>query len=147
MTQISSRKFYSDFLSELDSVLQRGSPFTTGKRNEHDILKWTSDIIVKASTKSFFGTALFEKSPGLVDDFRMFNRQTWTLLYKYPRFLSRTAYDSRDSAIDALERYFEMPQDQRRDAAPFVIKAEDEMRKHGIINRDIAAVLFKLYWA
>ncbi|KAF5555853.1 cytochrome p450 [Fusarium phyllophilum] len=147
MTQISSRKFYDGFLSELDSVMQQGSPFTTGKSNEHDMFKWTSDIIVKASTKSFFGAALFEKSPGLVDDFRTFNRQTWKLLYKYPRFLSGSAYDSRDAAIDALERYFEMPQDQRRDAAPFVIKAEDEMRKHGISNRDIAAVLFKLYWA
>ncbi|KAG5796187.1 hypothetical protein H9Q69_004800 [Fusarium xylarioides] len=111
------------------------------------MFKWTSDIIVKASTRSFFGTALFEKSPELVDDFRTFNRQTWKLLYKYPRLLSRSAYDSRDASIDALERYFEMPQDQRRDAAPFVIKAEDEMRKHGISNRDIAAVLFKLYWA
>ncbi|EMT67639.1 cytochrome P450 [Fusarium oxysporum II5] len=147
MTQTSSRKFYSEFLLELDSVMQQGSSFTTGKSSEHDMLKWTSDIIVKASTKSFFGNALFENSPGLVDDFRRFNRQTWKLLYKYPRFLSRTAYDSRDSAIDGLERYFKMPQDQRRDAAPFVIKAEDEMRRHGISDRDIAAVLFKLYWA
>ncbi|KAJ4049234.1 hypothetical protein NW756_006460 [Fusarium oxysporum] len=147
MTQTSSRKFYSEFLLELDSVMQQESPFTTGRSSEHDMLKWTSDIIVKASTKSFFGNALFENSPGLVDDFRRFNRQTWKLLYKYPRFLSRTAYDSRDSAIDGLERYFKMSQDQRRDAAPFVIKAEDEMRKHGISDRDIAAVLFKLYWA
>ncbi|VTT59180.1 unnamed protein product [Fusarium fujikuroi] len=147
MTGTSSRKFYDESLSELNSVMQQGSPFTTGKSNEHDMFKWTSDIIVRVSTRNFFGTALIENSPGLVDDFREFNRQTWKLLYQYPRFLSRSAYDSRDAAIEALKRYFEMPQDQRRDAAPFVIKAEDEMRKHGISNRDIAAVLFKLYWA
>ncbi|KAG4267397.1 hypothetical protein FPRO04_12957 [Fusarium proliferatum] len=147
MTGTSSRKFYDESLSELNCVMKQGSPFTTGKSNEHDMFKWTSDIIVGVSTRNFFGTALIQNSPGLVDDFREFNRQTWKLLYKYPRFLSRSAYDSRDAAIDALKRYFEMPQEQRRDAAPFVIKAEDEMRKHGISNRDIAAVLFKLYWA
>ncbi|KAL9564592.1 hypothetical protein ACKAV7_011044 [Fusarium commune] len=147
MIQTSSRKFYDECLSELDIVMHQTSPFTAGKSNEHGMLKWTSDIIVKASTKSFFGTALIQNSPGLVDDFRTFNCQTWKLFYKYPRFLSRSAYDSRDSAIDGLEKYFKMPQDQRRDAAPFVIKAEDEMRKHGISDRDIAAVLFKLYWA
>ncbi|KAF5646066.1 cytochrome P450 monooxygenase [Fusarium sp. NRRL 25303] len=130
MTRASSQKFFDECLSELNSVMQQGSPFTTGKSNEHDMFKWASDIMVRAYTKKPFGAALIENSPGLVNDFRGFNRQTWKLLSKYPRFLSRSAYDSRDAAIDALERYFEMPQGQRLDAAP-----------------DIAAVLFQLYWA
>ncbi|KAI1035445.1 hypothetical protein LB504_006084 [Fusarium proliferatum] len=147
MTRASSQRFFDECLSELNSVMQQGSPLTTGNSNEHDMFTWASDIMVRAYTKNFFGAALIENSPGLVDDFRGFNRQTWKLLYKYPRFLSRSACDSRDAAIDALERYFEMPQGQRLDAAPFMIKAENEMRKYGISNRDIAAVLFQLYWA
>ncbi|CVK85833.1 related to cytochrome P450 7B1 (oxysterol 7-alpha-hydroxylase) [Fusarium mangiferae] len=130
MTRASSQRFFDECLSELNSVMQQGSPLTTGNSNEHDMFTWASDIMVRAYTKNFFGAALIENSPGLVDDFRGFNRQTWKLLYKYPRFLSRSACDSRDAAIDALERYFEMPQGQRLDAAP-----------------DIAAVLFQLYWA
>ncbi|KAF4972522.1 hypothetical protein FSARC_946 [Fusarium sarcochroum] len=143
----SSRQFYVDFLSELDRVLQHKSPFTTGKGNIHGMLKWTGDIIVMVSTNSFFGTACFEHSPELLDAFHTFNHNAWKLLFRYPKILSRTSHKAKDMCVESLTKYFELPQDKRWDAAPFVSRSEDEMRKNGIGSRDIAAVLFKLYWA
>ncbi|KAF5025868.1 hypothetical protein F66182_2050 [Fusarium sp. NRRL 66182] len=140
----SSRKFYDDFLSELDSVLQYKSPFTTGKENRHGMLKWTGDIIVMVSTNSFFGSACFQHSPELLDAFHTFNHHAWKLLFRYPKILSKKAHKAKDICVASLTKYFEMPQDERRDAAPFVLRSEDEMRSHGIGSRDIAAVLFKL---
>jgi hypothetical protein len=144
---LSSRSFYEDFLSELDRVLQQKSRFTTEKGDIHGMLKWTGDIIVIVSTNSFFGTAVFEHAPELLDAFHTFNHHAWKLLFRYPKILSKTAHDAKDSCIRALTKYFELPQEKRLDAAPFVLRSEDEMRKHGISSRDIAAVLFKLYWA
>lgn len=143
----SSRQFYSDFLSELDRVLQLDSSFTTGNGDIHGMLKWTGDIIVMVSTNSFFGTACFQNSPELLDAFHTFNHHAWKLLFRYPKILSKTAHDAKDICVESLTKYFELPQDKRRDATPFVLRSEDEMRKNGISSRDIAAVLFKLYWA
>lgn len=143
----SSRRFYADFLAELDRVLQKDSPFTTGRGAHHGMLKWTGDIIVIVSTNCFFGTACFRHSPELLDAFHTFNHNAWKLLFRYPRVLSRVSHDAKDACVRALTKYFELPRDERRDAAPFVLRSEHEMRKNGISSRDIAAVLFKLYWA
>ncbi|KAH6954504.1 cytochrome P450 [Fusarium avenaceum] len=143
----SSRSFYEDFLLELDRVLQQKSEFTTGTGEIHGMLKWTGDIIVIVSTNSFFGTAVFEHAPELLDAFHTFNHHAWKLLFRYPKILSKTAHDAKDSCIHALTKYFELSTEKRLDAAPFVLRSEEEMRKHGISSRDIAAVLFKLYWA
>lgn len=142
-----SRRFYTDFLSELDSVLRNDSAFTTGNGHIHGMLKWTGDIIVMVSTNAFFGTSCFAHSPELLDAFHTFNHHAWKLLFRYPKILSKTAHDAKDICVQSLTKYFELPQHQRQDATPFVLRSEIEMRKNGISSRDIAAVLFKLYWA
>jgi hypothetical protein len=142
-----SRQFYGNFLAEIDKVLEIDGHFTTGRGNSHGMLKWTGDIIVVVSTNCFFGTSCFQHSPELLDAFHTFNHNAWKLLFRYPKILSKTSHSAKNACVIALTKYFELPQDQRRDAAPFVIQSENEMRKNGISSRDIAAVLFKLYWA
>ncbi|KAG8361350.1 hypothetical protein FVEN_g1031 [Fusarium venenatum] len=51
-----------------------------------------------------------------------------------------------DSVINGLTRYFELPRRERQDAASFVLRSEDAMRKTGIGSQEIVTMVFKLFW-
>ncbi|OBS22668.1 hypothetical protein FPOA_09000 [Fusarium poae] len=142
----SSQPFFDKFMKELDDALQQASPLTTGNVSEHDMFKFAGDIIVTVSTNAFFGKVLLEQSPEILHSFHMFDRHAWEMIFRAPKFMFKTANNAMGSVIDGLTRYFELPQSRRQDAASFVLRSEDAMRKSGIGSREIAALVFKLFW-
>lgn len=140
-----SEPLYADFLKELDQTLLATAG--NGSAARQSLLRWTGDIIVTASTNALFGPICLQNAPELLEAFHMFNHHAWKLLFQYPRVLSATAHDAKDGSVGALTKYFELPKEQRKGAVNFILQSEDEMRRNGIGSRDIAAVLFKLYWA
>lgn len=53
---------------------------------------------------SFFGEALLEIEPDLFRTSFDFDDDSWMLLYRYPKFLAKRLYRSKDAAIDAMTR-------------------------------------------
>ena len=111
------------------------------------LLKWSGDIIVASSTNALFGSVCLDRSPEILDAFHSFNHNAWKLLFQYPKKWSKEAHDGKDGTIDGLTRYFDMPKEQRPGTATFIARSESEMRAHGVESRDIASVIFKLFWA
>jgi hypothetical protein len=141
-----SQPFFNTFMIVLDEVLQQGSLLTTGRASVHDMLKFTGDIIVTVSANAFFGKVLLQQSTEILDSFPAFDHHAWEIMFQPPKFFFKTAHNVMGSVIGGLTRYFELPQSKRRDAAAVVLRAENVMRQNGIESRDIAALIFKLFW-
>ncbi|KAL6914762.1 hypothetical protein FSST1_012522 [Fusarium sambucinum] len=142
----SSQPFFDKFIKELDDALQQGSPLTIGKASEHDMFKFAGDVIVMVSTNAFFGKVLLEQSPEILESFPIFDHHAWEMIFRAPKYMFKTAHNAMGSVIDGLTRYFELPPSERQDAASFVLRSEDAMRKSGIGSREIATMVFKLFW-
>lgn len=140
------QSFLDRLMQGLDDVLQDRSLLTIGKEDEHSLLKFTNDLIMTASTNTFFGKVLLQKFPDILETFATFEHHAWEIIFPLPSFLVTTGRKAKDAVIDDLARYFDLPQDERRDVAAFVSKGEDIMRENGIGSRDIAALLFKMFW-
>lgn len=138
--------FFDKLMQGLDDVLQTGNPLTTGKEDEHGLLRFTKDIIMTASTNTFFGKVLLQNFPDILETFATFEHHAWEIIFPLPNFLVTTGRKSKDAVIDDLARYFDLPQDERCDVAAFVSQGEAAMRENGIGSRDIAALLFKMFW-
>ena len=109
--------------------------------------KWCGDVLLEAATRAFFGKILLQIKPDLFHDYFEFDDSSWQLLYRYPRFLAKGMYHAKDSAVDALTRYFVLPSEERGpEEAWFVRTLEGEQRKLGIGDRDIATLFLMVYW-
>ncbi|KAF5247075.1 hypothetical protein FAUST_927 [Fusarium austroamericanum] len=127
----SSQPFFDKLMTELDLGLQQGSPLTNGR---------------EISTNNFFGKVLLEQSPEILHSFPIFDRHAWEMVFRAPKLMFNTAHSAKSSVINSLTKYLELPQSQRQDAASFILRSEDAMRKNGVGSRDIAAMVFKLFW-
>ncbi|KAL9057243.1 MAG: hypothetical protein Q9162_002447 [Coniocarpon cinnabarinum] len=108
--------------------------------------KWTQTCLIGPATEAFFGTALLRVAPDLLDHFCEFDEKSWKLTYKVPTVFSKDMHAARRQAHESLIRYFELPREERDDAAWVIKTIEDEMRALGIGSEDIAANLSMFYW-
>lgn len=146
------RELSDIFLFQIDSSLLWQHMSAETVVEDDQILKrlslkrWCGDVLLQAATNAFFGKSLLEIQPDILQNFLNFDDNSWMLMYRFPRFLAKSMYQAKDAAIDALEKYFETPQECRRDAAWFVQTLETEQRRLGIGNRDIATLILMVYW-
>ena len=115
-------------------------------RKTVSLLGWCREVLLDASTKSFFGDRLQQIDPDLFQSFFDFDDNSWKLTYHYPRFLSNEMYAAKQQAINALTTYFRLPKKERLGESWLVRTLEAEMRKLKIAEPDIAAFLMMTYW-
>ncbi|KAK4186804.1 cytochrome P450 [Podospora australis] len=117
-------------------------------RIEVPLYEWTSDYFVCLGQHLYFGDVLDRVDPQYPDAYVVFDELIWKMLYQYPKFLCRDLTAPRDQMIASLERYYQLPPDQRRDQAAWMINAiEDEIRAIGVDDANLAIVVFHLYFA
>jgi hypothetical protein len=105
-----------------------------------------SDIFTNAAQEAYFGSWLRMLEPRMADLLLEFDELGWQLLFRYPNLLTSKMRSAKDQVVDALEIYFETPQDMRTDTVWFTKALEAEMRRVGINNRDIAMMVMTIYW-
>ncbi|KAI0506259.1 putative cytochrome p450 [Xylaria bambusicola] len=112
------------------------------------LYEWTSDYFVRLGQHVYFGDPLDRVDPGYPAAFIVFDEVIWKMLYQYPAILCRDMTAPRDQMIRALTAYFKIPKAERVDHAAWIINAmEDEMRGAGMDDRNIAIMIFHLYFA
>ncbi|KAK0747393.1 putative cytochrome p450 [Apiosordaria backusii] len=122
------------------------SPSST--RVEVPLYEWTSDYFVRLGQYIYFGDVLDHVDPHYPDAYIIFDELIWKMLYQYPNYLCRDMTAPRDHMIASLKRYYQLPPDERRGQAAWIINAmEDEMRAIGVDNDNLAIIVFHLYFA
>jgi hypothetical protein len=110
------------------------------------LLEWCKQVMLDTATRAFFGDAMFDVAPRLLDSFFAFDDDAWKLNYRFPRFAAKAMYAAKDSGEAAFARYFGLPKAQRPNAAWMTDMFEQGMRDLGIDEREMAAMLFLQYW-
>lgn len=131
-----------------DHISRRITPFSReSQRKVVSLFDWTSEVLLYAATRAFFGdTLLDEIQPDLLDSFFVFDDESWKLNYQYPRLAAKKMYAAKDKATTAFERYFSLPRSSRPGAAWVIMTLEDDMRSLGMDTQQIASMIFMIYW-
>lgn len=112
------------------------------------LYQWTSDYFVRLGQHVYFGEVLDRVDPSYPNAYIVFDEVVWKMLYQYPSFLCRDMTAPRDQMMASLKAYFQLPRNQRRDQAAWIINnMEDEMRAIGVDDENIAIMVFHLYFA
>ncbi|ORY14742.1 cytochrome P450 [Clohesyomyces aquaticus] len=119
---------------------------STGQYKDISLLHWCEDVLLHAATRSFFGNAFIEQSPNVLNDFLAFDNVSWKLMYQMPHIISDDMLKYKHALVDAIEKYLDLPQDQRPGANWFTEMQELEMRGLSISTRDMAKLICAIYW-
>lgn len=132
-------------------VLTKECKYSASKSATHiqlPLYEWTSDYFVRLGQYVYFGDVLDQIDPDYPTAYIAFDEVIWKMLYQYPTFLCRDMIEPRDRMMAALHKYFQLPSEQRRDQAAWIINAmEDEFRAIGVDDENIAIMVFHLYFA
>lgn len=108
---------------------------------------WCQSVLGRATAEAFFGKRLLEVEPKLLEDFHVFDSNSWMLLYQYPRLFAGEMYAAMDKGTQAFTKYFQLPRDERKDACHYIQSVETKQLKYGMDVRDIAIAGQNLFWA
>ena len=128
-------------------TLALDSPSIDGSQiKQTSLLAWCREILMSSATKAFFGSRLLQIEPDLFKVFFKFDDEGWKLNYKYPQILSQDMYSAKGQMLKMFESYFALPKAERTGEAWLVRTMEVEMRKRGMSESDISAVVMSIYW-
>lgn len=105
------------------------------------------DIFVKAATEAYFGPKILQIAPNMIQSFMGWEHVNWKLIFSLPPFLSQDMIAVKQALVDAFARYYELPREQRPDAAFFVTAFEDMFREIGFDEEAMGKMLLLHYWA
>ena len=143
-------KRFKNFLHKtlvLEEVAEKD--YATQKTSESivvPLLMWSSEVFVIGGQRAYFGSLLEEIDPNMVRTFLEFDELGWQVMFQYPRFASRKLHVLLDILIKDLEMYYDTPTDNREGDAWFTKAFKHEARRIGIGTRDIATMIFTVYW-
>ena len=108
--------------------------------------KLTAKIFIDAGQKAYFGNSLFKIDPSLPLTLIQLDELSWQLFYQYPSFLCHEMNAAKEKILVSLEKYFQLPIEERSDQAWFTQRLETEYRMRGLSDKDIAAQMIFVYW-
>lgn len=103
------------------------------------LLRWTQEVILKASFRVFFGDKIMELEPNLIRHFLDFDEDNWMLWYNWPNATKMHA--AKFKLTETLQRYLAHPKEEKPGAAYIVERMETSQRALGLSDEDIAKVL------
>lgn len=119
----------------------------SGGKKMFQLRKWCAAVLGSASAEAFFGKALLELDPNLLEDFHTFDCQSWKLLYQYPRMFAKPMFEAMERGTKTYTRYFQLPIEERSDACHYMKTVEVKQRRAGMTDGDIAIAGQMFFWA
>ena len=125
----------------LNDVEKTGDAF-----RDISLLNWCEDLLLKAANLTFFGGKLEELTPDILLKFLEFDSRSWKAMFRVPGFLSGDMIQYREKIVAAIEKYFDLPEDERKGANWFIEQQEAEMRNLGISTHDLSRCIAMIFW-
>ena len=142
------------FLAYIDSFLRwdhlckdpKLSMRKTADSMELSLLDWCGKVLIEAGTKTYWGGALWNMSPDMLNTFYALDRGMWKILFQYPKAFSKEVIAVRDSITRMLADYYKLPFERRSDAAWFTKSLETESRAAGLDEEEMAAAIMIIFF-
>ncbi|KAL4965439.1 cytochrome P450 [Aspergillus stella-maris] len=131
---------------ELDaSVVLDTSP--DGSEVTVSLCKWAQVASIRAIATAWFGNAIWQLSPSLIDDHLRVDHDLWKLLFKIPKPFAREVYAARARVHRCLVAFLRLPDSEKRDQSWAIEAAVAEMRSRSMSEEDMASYLLMVFWA
>jgi len=151
-------EFQSIFLDGIDkrmkwdsisakAILALGDKEEPSQLKTVSLVEFVRQTLVESTTVAFFGPALLQVDPTIVDTFLYFDDRIWLFMYGIPRPWASGMLAAKEKMHRAIQVYLELPKEKRLGSAWLASTLETEMRARGIGTRDIAAWLVMIFWA
>ncbi|PYH41075.1 cytochrome P450 [Aspergillus saccharolyticus JOP 1030-1] len=121
-------------------------PAEDGQRRTVSLYKWAQTAIIHAVTTAYFGAAIWDLSPSLVEDLVCLENELWKLLFNLPRPCGRAVRLARTRVLRCLVDYMRLPAASQEDQSWAVRQSLTEMRRRGLSEADMAAYLLMVLW-
>ncbi|KAL8902779.1 MAG: hypothetical protein Q9207_004387 [Kuettlingeria erythrocarpa] len=141
---------YAYFLSQSITWTSLSDSYVVSSNNNRKVVSlkgFTRQTLGVCAMKAFFGTELFEFSPGFLCHYQDFEDSSWKVFYNYPHFLAKSLHKVKDQAIDDLVKYFALPTEQRPDLAWIFRTMDTELTNLKLDERDRAGMMMMIIWA
>lgn len=119
---------------------------TGSDEKEISLLGWCRDVIVNAATRSYFDEALLQIEPNLSQIVSDLDNETCGSITKYPHKLGNFSSAAKEKGIGTFTAYLKLSKVQRAGEAQFVRDLEEEYRRLGLDEENLAALMMMVYW-
>ncbi|KAL4923645.1 cytochrome P450 [Aspergillus undulatus] len=109
--------------------------------------KWAQVASIRAITTAWFGNAIWELSPSIIDDHIQVDHGLWQLLFRIPKPFAREVYAARARVQHCLVEFLRLPESKKGDQSWAIKAAVAEMRIRGMSEEDMASYLLMVFWA
>lgn len=120
--------------------------FTSVDEKEVSLISWCREVIVDAATRSYFDQALLQIEPNLTQIVFDFDNETCGSINKYPQKLGNLSSAAKEKGIRAFTAYLNLSKVQRAGEAQFVRDLEEEYRRLGLDEENLASLMMIVYW-
>ncbi|KAM3064745.1 hypothetical protein ACMFMG_005733 [Clarireedia jacksonii] len=110
------------------------------------LMALTSEMMVSSGQNAYFGPTLAELAPDLPADFLEFDELSWQLLLQYPPMFCQPMLKAKARVELALQRYIEIPMEQRKGDIWFTKAMEAELKALNIPTNEIGIMFMTVYW-
>ena len=108
--------------------------------------RWAVHTLIDAIQTAYFGEALSAMEPELVEALVGFDNYSWRMFNRYPKFMTREMDRNKSKIIETLEKYFDLPREQRTGQSWFMRTLEDQYRALNFSSYDMAKLVMFTYW-
>lgn len=105
------------------------------------------DTFIAEETEAYFGPALLQRSPGLVQAFLDWEYCSWKFLFMLPSVFAQDMVKTKEALTTAFADYYRQPRDKRPGSIYFVDKLEDMLREVGLTEDEMGKFTLLHYWA
>ena len=133
-------------IMNLESICSRFSTVQHGPSTVVSLFKLCSITVTATQQAEYFGDALSDIDASLPEAFMVFDKLCWQIFYRTPVFWSKQMTDCKAKLLKALEAYSGKPMEQRSDMPQFLQNWENECRKAGLCNSDLAILFLIQYF-
>ncbi len=116
----------------------------TGTKKVVSLNEWFAEVLGNATIQAFFGNALLDLEPRLLEHFYTFDSESWKLTFQLPPFFAKRMYEAKDQSRAAYISYFQLPTGKRPPTCHYLRGVEEKRRQAGMTDEDIgiAAQMF-----
>jgi hypothetical protein len=119
----------------------------SGKQEQnHSLWGLCHSVLLGPTLASIFGDAVLETDPSIIDVMVLFDDLSWKINYKIPLPFSKDTHEAKNKMINFFQVYGRLPTDNKTDASWFAKSLENEMKKAGLSERDIAVFNVSVSW-
>ncbi|MCJ1465970.1 hypothetical protein MMC07_004589, partial [Pseudocyphellaria aurata] len=148
----SLNNLHDDLVRHIDESMQwnrlsaKYTRFSNADERDISLLGWCRDSMINAATRSYFDEALLQIEPNLSQIVFDFDTETCGSIAKYPHRLGNFSSAAKQKGIAAFTAYLKLSKVQRAGEAQFVRDLEEEYRRLGLDEENLASLMMIVYW-